>query len=408
MCGRYQPPRGLVLANRVRYFIERLNGHGPGSPARLELNRVWVEPLRSGGRTQTSGSFAWSRAGVPVAESGRNDVTAGLTSRTPPSLQAAFRFAFSLLCIVLALIAILLIRSGFFKFAAPITNTQYKALWTFLASALGAAVTLIGLTLTHSHNARTLALQADVANRQSMAEQEVENRQKLETVVKGLQLISTAEGKYAVSAQVAGSLASLVHLRHPVVAMRALRAAWSDGQVDVGTAVWLINEVLLDGSAASQVEASALLCEHAADLCNGQKGREGELAWPAVLYTEWPTNPPKACRFGILFTIARVVLSKNRAWWGYKYDWSVVLLDEAMKKDPDPVLKDCACHLLRPIVESYAAKSIVRNDIQLPWGDGVKKLPEIEKGVRDHKGVGRITAETRDLVKELEGWRSRC
>jgi hypothetical protein len=354
-----------------------------------------------------AGPFAYSQAGVLVAEPGTNDVTAELTSQTPSRLQAAFLFALVLLCTVLALIAILLIRSGFFNFAAPITNTQYKALWTFLASALGAAVTLIGLTLTHSHNARTLALQADVANRQSMAEQEVESRQKLETVVKGLQLISTAEGKYAVSAQVAGSLASLVHLRHPVVAMRALRAAWSDGQVDVGTAVWLINEVLVDGSPASQVEASALLCEHAADLCNSQKGRKGEVTWPSVLYTEWLTHPPRACRFEILFTIVRVVLSRDKAWWGYNYDWAVVLLDEAMKKDPDPVLRDCACHLLRPVVESYASKSNVRKDIQLPWGDGVKKLPEIEKGVIDHQGVGRITAETRNLVKELEGWRRR-
>lgn len=176
-----------------------------------------------------------------MASSQKDDATSGLTQQTSHSWHVAFLFAFILLCAVLALIVTLLVRSGFFRFGAPITNTQYKALWTFLASALGAAVALIGLTLTSSHDNRVLALQ-------SVARREAEDRQKLQTVVQGLQLISTSEGEYEVSAQVAGSLAALVHLGHPVIAMRALRAAWSDGPVDVDTAVWLINEVLESGS----------------------------------------------------------------------------------------------------------------------------------------------------------------
>jgi hypothetical protein len=341
-----------------------------------------------------------------MASSDSGDTSSGFARQTSQSWRISFFLAFILLCAVLALIVILLIRSGFFKFGTPITDTQYKALWTFLASALGAAVTLIGLTLTRSHNARTLALQSDVANRTLIAERDAENRQKLQAAVEGLQLVSTNEGKYAVSAQVAGSLAALVHLGHPVIAMRALRAAWSDGPVDVDTAVWLINEVLDKGSRESQVEASSLLCEHAADLCDDRDGHEGEFSWPALLYAEWPTRPLRACRFEILFAIVRVVLSKARPWWGYEYDWSLVLLDEAMERDPDPVLKNCARHLLRPLAESYAADFNRRSEVRLPWGDATKDLSAIERRASDPQGDGRTTKKTQDLIAKLERWRN--
>jgi hypothetical protein len=341
-----------------------------------------------------------------MAGSDRGDPSSEPIRQVPESWRIPFLLAFILLCAVLALIVILLIRSGFFNFGAPITDTQYKALWTFLASALGAAVTLIGLTLTSSHNARTLALQSDVANRRLIAERDAENRQKLQAAVEGLQLMSTNEGKYAVSAQVAGSLAALVHLGHPVIAMRALRAAWSDGPVDVGAAVWLINEVLAGGSRESQVEASSLLCEHAADLCDSQDGHEGEFSWPALLYTEWPISPQRACRFEILFAIVRVVLSKAKSWWGYEYDWSLVLLDEAMEKDPDVVLKNCARHLLRPLAECYASDYNRRSEVKLPWGDETKDLSVIESRASDRQEDGRTTKKTQDLVVEIERWRS--
>jgi len=204
----------------------------------------------------------------------------------------------------------------------------------------------------------------------------------------------------------AGSLAALVHLGHPVIAMRAPRAAWSDGPVDVDTAVWLINEVLDDGSPASQIEASSLLCEHAGDLCDNRDGHGGEFSWPALLYSRWPTKPVRACRFEILFAIARVVLSRDKSWWGYDYDWSLVLLDEAMMKDPDPVLKHCARHLLRPLAESYAAGANRRNEFKLPWGNETKDLSVIEQRAHDHQEGERITKKTQDLVAELEHWRS--
>ena len=48
----------------------------------------------------------------------------------------------------------------------------------------------IGLLLTRTHNQRTLALQEDIENRKLTYQAEVDKRLALDTVVKGLELIS--------------------------------------------------------------------------------------------------------------------------------------------------------------------------------------------------------------------------
>jgi hypothetical protein len=156
-----------------------------------------------------------------------------------------------LILIALPLYAIavaLVVRSQVFAFGRSSLSTgDVQALWAFIASGVTASLTLVGLLLTRSHNRRTLALQI-----------EAERRLVLETVVKGLDLVAPTE-TYAPSAKIAGALAALVHLDHPVIAMRTLGAAWGDGVVDSASAVWLINEVFERGSKHSQLEAATLL-----------------------------------------------------------------------------------------------------------------------------------------------------
>jgi hypothetical protein len=53
---------------------------------------------------------------------------------------------------------------------------------------------------------------------------------------------------YPTKAAVAGAIAALIHLEHPVIAMRCLEAAWDDNAVDRGTAAWLISEVYEKGT----------------------------------------------------------------------------------------------------------------------------------------------------------------
>ena len=151
------------------------------------------------------------------------------------------------LLVVLPLYAIAVgacIRSGLFRFnGASFNNDQLKAIWTFLAAGLATGATVLGALLTKSHNDRTLAFQSESEHRQEVLAGETNDRLTLDAVTKVLNLIYMDEG-YSPKGAIAGGLATLVQLGHPIVAMRVLAAVLRDTAVDYETAAWLISQVL--------------------------------------------------------------------------------------------------------------------------------------------------------------------
>jgi hypothetical protein len=235
-----------------------------------------------------------------------------------------------LFLIVVPLYAIavaLVVRSGLF---APnrtaLSAEDVRALWAFIGSGVAASVTLVGLLFTRLHNERTLALQ-----------REAENRLTLDTVVKSLDLVG-ADDKYGPSAKIAGALAALVHLHHPVVAMRTLGAALDKGAVDVPSATWLINEVFERGSSQSQLEAATLLDIHAMELCTDAPGI---FYWPVSAEYIWPASMQRGARFRLLRAILTTFSSREMKWWsdGGRVGWALSLLDEVIQNDEDETMK---------------------------------------------------------------------
>jgi hypothetical protein len=87
---------------------------------------------------------------------------------------------FSLFAIALALV----LRSHVFVPNGKNLSTEdVQALWAFIGSGVAAAVALVGVLFTRSHNERTLALQ-----------KEAETRLALDTVVKSLDLVAVSGG----------------------------------------------------------------------------------------------------------------------------------------------------------------------------------------------------------------------
>jgi hypothetical protein len=262
-----------------------------------------------------------------------------------------------------AITAAFTIRSGIFDLRdRTIGPDEYKALWAFIASGLGTAATIIGLLLARSHNLRTLALQADIENRKLAFQEEAEDRKSvleretsarlaLDTAVKGLELVADGEGGYAPKARVAGALAALVHLGHPVIAMRTLEAAWDDAAVDKATACWLISEVYQSGSESSQIEASALLRTKASTLPEEEGG--GDLEWPSAFWSKWLTDLPLEARYNNLLALVEVLLSRRKDWWDGTHGWVLILIDEAYRHDPDQDIRNAAAVLLTPILASF-------------------------------------------------------
>jgi hypothetical protein len=259
--------------------------------------------------------------------------------------------------IVLALISVslyaiavaLVIRSQVFDFSrASLSVGDTHALWAFLASGVTASLTFAGLLFTRSHSQRTLALQRESEKNRATAEAEAERRLRLETVVKSLDLIGPA-GPYANSAKITGALAALVHLGHPIVAMRTLGAAWADKAVDAASAVWLINEILEGEDIQGHLEAATLLDIHAPELCAQTPGM---FSWPLSIEFKWPTSMRLNTRIHLLNAVLVTLTSKSIRWWsdGGRAGWALSLLDEAVQHDPDDGMRAEAATAARRII----------------------------------------------------------
>jgi hypothetical protein len=245
------------------------------------------------------------------------------------------------------------LRTGVFDLQdSTINSDEYKAIWAFIASGFATAVTLIGLLLSRSHNKRATDQLA------------------LDTAVRSLELLVETNEKEASPAKVAGALAALVHLGHPVIAMRVLDSAWDEGAVNAGTACWLISEVFERGSEPSRYEASVLLLSHANNLCEDER-RKGQYHWPNAL-DGWPKKLGLgyAIRYNNFLSLIDALLSRDREWWGTELQWMLAMMYRIVQTDRK-FAADAAriVQVLVPVVEERF-KGIDENPHITTWSWG--------------------------------------
>jgi hypothetical protein len=268
------------------------------------------------------------------------------------------------LLVVLPLYAIataVFIRARLFSFNnEALNNDQLKAVWTFLAAGLAAGATVLGALLTKSHNDRTLAVQDENEQRNHVLESDSNERLKLDIVVSTLNLICH-DGRYSPKAVTAGGLATLVHLGHPIVAMRVLGPAFEDNAVDPSTLTWLINQVLMakepmgtpEDLEDAKGEAAALLRKYAStDLTNNLIG--GRFRWPDAATAEWPVGLPQNAAANLIAGLVELLLSQCKEWWntgGNTYTWIIYTLDEVVLSESAAGIKTMAATLGKALLE---------------------------------------------------------
>jgi hypothetical protein len=223
-----------------------------------------------------------------------------------------------------ALAAVLLLRSHVLS-SKSLTDEQTKSLWTFLGVAFAAVATLIGALLTEQHNRRTDALTQQAVDREQIARQQqqmlardTENRLKIDTVTKVLELVTIDGGGYAPRACVAGAIATLMQLGGGEVGIRILGELWAAEAVDSDTAVWLIGRVLQDSGARSDeiVEAAALLGRQARRLVpTADDPEQGWYSWPMAFTDSWPATLPYEARTGLFTAAVEMLLAREFTWW---------------------------------------------------------------------------------------------
>jgi hypothetical protein len=296
----------------------------------------------------------------------------------------------------------LAIRSGLLDLSdRTVGADEYKALWGFVASGLATVATTVGLLLTKAHNERTLASQQDLENKKMAYQVEADRRLALDTVVKGLELIA-AGPDYAPSAKVAGALAALVHMGHPVIAMRALDSAWDDGAVDAATGCWLISEVFREGSKESILAAARLLQAHARELCAGE-ACPGQFNWPDILYDRWPADLPYDARADSLVSLIDVLTSRSLEWWETSFGWIFVLLYLVIENDPDNAMKSSAAEVLRRLVTGFSTLGIY--GLEFMFDDQLIGVPEFHRALEDDVPPGNMISHKVDVrLPEIDRW----
>ena len=248
----------------------------------------------------------------------------------------------------------LVIRTSLLKFnGGSLDGEQVKAVWAFIGAAFAAGVSLLGLLLGYIHNSRThqLARESELrirleSERTHQLSEESEGRLRLESVVKGLELLTDGQ-KYAPKARVAGSLATLVRLGQPSIALATLRTAWEAGAVDAVVAAWLINRIIETGSPSEVSTASMYLMERASELVTEFEG--GLLVVvPDSIEDAWNTEWPRMTKIQFVGTLALAHVAVKREAWR---NGRPVLLQSLWRaaQDPDGYVATTAAKLLGAI-----------------------------------------------------------
>ncbi len=220
-----------------------------------------------------------------------------------------------------ALLVSVIVRSDLLDFGGkPFSDEQFKALIAFFGVALGTTATALGVFLTKASNDRAQVQQSASMRQAEQAERESEARQKLDTAVQVLGLMKNDSG-YAAKAVTGGALTTLVHLGHPVIAMRTLQAALADEAVDISTAVWLIDQVLggvktvgdWSDLTVSKQDAAELLLSLTAQLPDD--ARPGYAAWPSCVSGRWPADLDVQTGMTLVFAMLSMLTSRPEAWW---------------------------------------------------------------------------------------------
>jgi hypothetical protein len=248
----------------------------------------------------------------------------------PTSALAANRgiaVAWSLLAALalslLSLAIYLLFRMDLFSGEAP-TDSDFKALWTFLGVALGAVATIIGALLTEQNSRRADVRAAEVSRRDDLAlkqqeaqSREAETRLTLETRARVLELI-THENDYAPQARVAAAIATMIELGGGPVAMRILGDLWASKNIGSSAAVWMVNQILTDAEASDGDKAAAafILNSNASQLVPAVDDIDQDWnSFPAIVKESWPSDLPLNAKLALQMMAVKALLAREPQYW---------------------------------------------------------------------------------------------
>jgi hypothetical protein len=323
---------------------------------------------------------------VVVSDTGESKWTA---ERVIPSILVAVVIV-SVLAPLYFLAGTLVVRSGLLDYhGGNLDPKQFSAVWALIGALFASGVSLLGLLATYLHQRRT----------HQLAEQ-AEKRLQLDSVVRGLELLTEGNG-YASKAAVSGGLATVVRLGQASIALTALRTAWKDGAVDPGMACWLTDRVIESGSSADITVASTTLLEHSDQLAYMSQTNHVIIILPDSIEDNWDEGWPTVAKTSFIGALAGAQMAVPPEAW---MNGNPVLLRSLLKAtyDSDAYIATTAAKVLRafaPTVEELAP--IFGTDRDSSRSKAGEEDPKLTTKANGADFFPRIIS----FVEEIELWR---
>lgn len=289
------------------------------------------------------------------------------------------------------------------------TTEGAKAVIGLVGTFATVAVSLVGLLLKSSFDERTLALKEQAERRATIdkrrdrkAAEEAEERLRVETTARVVDLLTTPDGSLAPPEQQVGALCALANLGEVALALALLERDWKkpedDRAVDADSAVWILNLALTDKSRAgrrNQLEAAMFMDQRAKQLLT-----ENGFLFPACAFMEWPIATPPAARNLLLGTLLKMLRARTYADWHLRSPYFLTsyatVLANALRGEADgSPTKRLAVRALQILFEHTLLEGNVWMDDELVTWESVRE--EVEGAPREN-----------GLLPELEEWSSKA
>jgi hypothetical protein len=289
---------------------------------------------------------------------------------------------------VIVIVGGLLWLTGLFNYSG--TDAAAKilvAVLTLVGTLLGTTVTLVGLMLKRSLDARNLILKT-----------EAEERLKLDTAIKAVELFKDASGS-AAGPESAGALFALTRLGQSHFALTLLEQLWPKGIIEAPSAIWVINSSLPSIVGGTADLAASVLRANAEKLLNGRGGKW----WPADYELDWLTGISFFARQEMLSArIETLVLASFDYWRRSQLNSDIVGLSMCFRKDSSPYIRQSAAAFLSILLQIYDPRT--DQNLQLPTGDfSIEEVrAEIEKTFGSSFSAS--SEQDQELEAKLRAW----
>ena len=267
--------------------------------------------------------------------------------------------AYAAITILFAVFGVILYASGALVFdgteqSAKIVTATLALVAAFVAS----VVSVFGILIKHSIDVRTEARQQLDSERNAVLAREAEDRLRLDTVIRTIQLFGH-EGAKALPVQRAGALIALCSLGQHELAISLAADLLVRGDLEAATAAAVIDRAITGGQPHVKVVAADLFFEHANKLLT-----KASYEIPhSFFHFEQPM--PFPVRQGGVLGLIKLLLARPLKQWRDHHRVPafglVMALVRAWRSELDEELKINTASVLREVLEAFGDTTTFRD-----------------------------------------------